>query len=223
MGPPSSRKFLGISGSVSDWRAPGALSPRRQGATMTLKAPARDAYVLLAPPQLDSLIQALLKRGYQVIGPTIRDSAIVYDQLSSLQDLPKGWTDEQEGGKYRLKRRPDEALFGYTVSAAFLETNLVPAIARLWKAQRTQTATSRYFGSNPIPVSSHFLAFAPVNSTPLRSRTRFFSKVPTPTLPTNRVARTSSSQPSIARRPAAHVSAIPWGRGRKRLPAMTWH
>lgn len=104
---------------------------------MTLKAPARDAYVLLAPPQLDSLIQALLKRGYQVIGPTIRDSAIVYDQLSSLQDLPKGWTDEQEGGKYRLKRRPDEALFGYTVGPHSWKQFLFPAIARLWKAQRT--------------------------------------------------------------------------------------
>jgi len=104
---------------------------------MSPRAPARNAYVLLAPPQIELLIQSLLRRGYEVIGPTIRDGAILYDHVSSLADLPQGWTDEQEGGKYRLKRRADDALFGYNVGPHAWKKFLFPAFTCLWKAQRT--------------------------------------------------------------------------------------
>ena len=52
----------------------------------------------------------------------------MYDEIHSVSDLPAGWTDEQEGGTYRLKRRDDTALFGYNVGPAFVEE--VPAPAR---------------------------------------------------------------------------------------------
>ena len=53
---------------------------------------------------LDDLIAALAGRGYTVIGPRVRDGAIVYEEISSAADLPEGITDEQEGGTYRLAR-----------------------------------------------------------------------------------------------------------------------
>ena len=37
-------------------------------------------------------------RGFRVLGPTVRDGAIVYDDLESAADLPIGWTDEQDAG-----------------------------------------------------------------------------------------------------------------------------
>lgn len=104
---------------------------------MTPKAPAGSEFLLLAPSQIDLLIQVLLRRGYEVIGPTIRDGAILYDRLASLEELPKGWTDEQEGGKYRLKRRSDEALFAYNVGPYAWKKFLFPSISRLWKAHRS--------------------------------------------------------------------------------------
>ena len=61
------------------------------------------------------LLNALQKRGYTCIGPTIRDAAIVYDEIRSEQDLPIGYTDEQDNGTYRLKKRSDQARFSYTV------------------------------------------------------------------------------------------------------------
>ncbi|HEY7181980.1 MAG TPA: sulfite reductase subunit A, partial [Blastocatellia bacterium] len=64
---------------------------------------------------LQRLIDALLEKGYRVIGPILRDGAIIYDEMTSVADLPAGWTDEQDGGKYRLKRRNDGALFGFNV------------------------------------------------------------------------------------------------------------
>jgi ferredoxin len=64
---------------------------------------------------LDRLFDALVARGYTIVGPRVREQAIVFDELRSSADLPAGWTDEQEGGHYRLKRRDDPAVFGYNV------------------------------------------------------------------------------------------------------------
>ena len=57
---------------------------------------------------LDELLAALARRGFQVIGPTVRDQAIMYEEISSTADLPEGLTNEQEGGTYRLRERDDE-------------------------------------------------------------------------------------------------------------------
>lgn len=103
---------------------------------MPPKAPDVGKCHFFAAPQIDALFQALARRDYEVIGPTIRDGAILYDRLHSVEALPKGWTDEQSGGKYRLKRRKDEALFGYTVGPHTWKKFLSPASAVLWKAQR---------------------------------------------------------------------------------------
>jgi NAD(P)H-flavin reductase/NAD-dependent dihydropyrimidine dehydrogenase PreA subunit len=69
----------------------------------------------LARSDLDALIQALRKAGRTVIGPTIRDGAIVNDEIQSAADLPSGIRDEQSAGRYRLAERSDGRAFGYTV------------------------------------------------------------------------------------------------------------
>ena len=55
----------------------------------------------------------------------------------SLADLPAGWTDEQEGGHYRVRRREDAALFGYNVGPHAWKRFLHPPLLRLWRAERT--------------------------------------------------------------------------------------
>src|SRR5215831_21177632 len=86
---------------------------------------------------LQRLFDALIRRGYQIVGPTVRDRTIVYERLNSVADLPIGWTDEQEGGTYRLKRRNDEARFGYNLGPQSWKRFLFPPSALLMKAQRT--------------------------------------------------------------------------------------
>src|SRR5271157_4041732 len=90
-------------------------SPEQRGRGMTPKAPRFNSCLIMSPAQLDQLLQVLIKRDYEVLGPTVREGAVVYDHVSSTKDLPAGWTDEQDGGKYRLKHREDDALFGFVV------------------------------------------------------------------------------------------------------------
>ncbi len=85
---------------------------------------------------LDSLIAGLRADGFRVVGPTLRDAAIVYDDIESTADLPAGWTDEQDGGHYRVKRREDAALFGYNVGPHAWKRFLHPPLLRLWRAER---------------------------------------------------------------------------------------
>jgi sulfhydrogenase subunit beta (sulfur reductase) len=96
--------------------------------------------VTIARENLNALFAALRARGYTVLGPTVREGAIVYDELASVEDLPAGWTDEQEGGTYRLKRRPDQALFGYAVGPHSWKKFLHPPVLRLWTAKREGNA-----------------------------------------------------------------------------------
>lgn len=85
---------------------------------------------------LRGLFEVLKANGYQPVGPRLRDGAIVYDELSSVDDLPAGWTDEQDAGKYRLKRRDDGALFGYAVGPHSWKKFLFPPLLRQWQAER---------------------------------------------------------------------------------------
>ena len=106
---------------------------------MSTAAATRGDHLVMAPDRLDDLFAALREREFRVIGPTLRDGAIVYDDLASMADLPAGWTDEQDGGTYRLRRRDDDALFGYNVGPQSWKRNLFPPSSLLWKLERDRS------------------------------------------------------------------------------------
>lgn len=91
---------------------------------------------LLSLDGLDALVAALRTAGYRVVGPKLRDAAIVYDDIASAADLPAGWTDVQDGGVYRVERRKDEARFGYAVGPHSWKGFLHPSRITLWHAEK---------------------------------------------------------------------------------------
>jgi sulfhydrogenase subunit beta (sulfur reductase) len=103
---------------------------------MTIPSSQVNDQAVLEFEHFQQLLAILNGRGYQVVGPTVRDSAIVYDTLTSVADLPVGYTDEQDAGTYRLKKRADEALFGYAVGPHSWKKFLHPPVLRLWQARR---------------------------------------------------------------------------------------
>lgn len=92
---------------------------------------------------LDGLIARLRAGGRRVVGPTVRDGAIVYDDVDGVGALPRGWTDRQGPGSYELVRRDDAALFGYAVGPHSWKQLLLPPRHRLWTATRDSDATFR--------------------------------------------------------------------------------
>ncbi|ATQ69966.1 MULTISPECIES: sulfite reductase subunit A [Methylosinus] len=85
---------------------------------------------------LQALLGALRARGYSLLGPSLRDGAIVYDEIADVADLPRGCGDEQDGGHYRVTQRGDDALFGYAVGPQSWKRFLHPPVLRLWRARR---------------------------------------------------------------------------------------
>lgn len=92
-------------------------------------------YLFIRTEDLDQLIRVLAEDGYQVVGPTIDQQAIVYGEIKSTNDLPRGWTDLQEAGTYRLQRRDDEACFGYVVGPHSWKKYLFPPVSLVSSAE----------------------------------------------------------------------------------------
>jgi ferredoxin len=84
---------------------------------------------------LDSFLQFLLADGYQVIGPTVRDGVIAPAEIRSAAALPKGWTDRQGPGSYRLQPGAPDRVFGYALPAFTWKRYLNPPRATLWRAE----------------------------------------------------------------------------------------
>ncbi len=112
------------------------------------------------------LIQALADSGHRVIGPRIRNQALVYDEIAALDDLPKGWTDVQEPGHYRLEHRGGEKLFGYVVGAASWKQYVNPPEAVIWSGTRGKEGFTT--DPSPAPVKYAFFGARPCELAAMR-------------------------------------------------------
>ncbi|MGE3854661.1 MAG: sulfite reductase subunit A, partial [Planctomycetota bacterium] len=92
--------------------------------------------LMMRPQQLGELFVELQRRGHRLMGPRLRDGAIVYADLDAATELPIGWTDRQEAGHYRVQKRDDEARFGYVVGPHSWKQIGLPMRRRLWRAER---------------------------------------------------------------------------------------
>jgi formate hydrogenlyase subunit 6/NADH:ubiquinone oxidoreductase subunit I len=91
---------------------------------------------LLSRDRFAQLLQVLRQDGFQLVGPTVRDGAIVHDSIAGIEDLPEGWTETQDAGTYRLRRRDDRALFGYSVGPQSWKPYFFVPTLQLWRARR---------------------------------------------------------------------------------------
>ncbi|HEX9031588.1 MAG TPA: 4Fe-4S dicluster domain-containing protein [Streptosporangiaceae bacterium] len=86
---------------------------------------------------LERLHAVLSEAGYQVIGPTVRNGAIVLAELASASELPFGWGVELAPGGYRLRERADTAAFGHSAGPQSWKNFLHPPREKLWSVRRS--------------------------------------------------------------------------------------
>lgn len=92
---------------------------------------------IISKEQLAEVLKKLQAVGYQLIGPTIQDKAIVYGKIHKIEDLPIGWTDHHDKGSYRIVEREDQALFGYNVGPYSWKKFLFPPEQSLFTADKS--------------------------------------------------------------------------------------
>lgn len=116
-------------------------------ATRTLGTDAR----VLGPEGLSLLVDLLHDAGYRVVGPTVRDGAIVLGEIASAEDLPRGVTEDQEAATYRLEPRDDGSYFGWAVGPHSWKGELMPSRVRLWRASANGSGDAPTIEEEPPP------------------------------------------------------------------------
>lgn len=112
---------------------------------------------VLAREGLARLIEALKDDGHTVVGPTVRDHAIVLDEIDSADALPVGWTDAQGPGTYRIERGGDRVFDGYVVGPDSLKQSFFPAEEVLYRAERRADGKVGFTKVVPDPPRTAFL------------------------------------------------------------------
>ena len=82
----------------------------------------------------DILIEVLRGRGLRTMGPVVRDGAIVHGEISTTADLPEGWHDHAEPGKYRVTHDESSELFGWAVGPASWKSEFFVPAEVVWRA-----------------------------------------------------------------------------------------
>ncbi|MBT8466321.1 MAG: 4Fe-4S dicluster domain-containing protein [Myxococcales bacterium] len=103
----------------------------------------------------ERLLALLRSDGFALVGPIARDGAIQLSAITGIEDLPRGVGDEQSPGRYRLRPREDDALFGWAVPSQPWKKQFLPSrldlvhIRRKGSALEVEPAAAE---ANPIAI-----------------------------------------------------------------------
>jgi ferredoxin len=106
---------------------------------------------LVEHDDLDVLIGVLLDQGYTVVGPTVRDGAIVLAELTGADQLPSGWGVAAEAGRYRLVARDDDAVFAHSAGPRSWKSFLHPAHERIATSDWDESGMVFRAAAGPLP------------------------------------------------------------------------
>ncbi|GGO41746.1 4Fe-4S dicluster domain-containing protein [Streptomyces lasiicapitis] len=110
---------------------------------------------------LAALVAALVAGGRTVVGPTVRDGAVVLAELTSAEDLPFGWGVELDAGRYRLTPREDGAAFAHSAGPQSWKAFLHPQREQLWSARRGPDGVPTFTETQPESRTYAFLGVRP--------------------------------------------------------------
>ncbi len=84
-------------------------------------------YVRIEKPELQVLIDSLKELHFEVIGPTISQDAVTFAPIDSIKQMPVGYVDEQESGRYRLQQNENGNYFDFVVGPLSMKNYLFPS------------------------------------------------------------------------------------------------
>jgi len=85
--------------------------------------------------RLQSLIDTLNDDGFRCVAPQVRDGAILYDTLNHVRQLPRGVTQEQSNGRYRLHDSDSPRYFAWANGPQAIKPHTFAPREELWYAK----------------------------------------------------------------------------------------
>ena len=89
-------------------------------------------FALVSSTDLPGLLDAIKSSGYDLYGPTVRDSTIRLDSIDSIKDLPRGYSDIQKPGIYNLVSTDKPNYFAHVVGIDSWKKLLYPPRRKLF-------------------------------------------------------------------------------------------
>ena len=105
----------------------------------------------LARRNLQRLIDQLTAMGYEVIGPTVQQNAIVLRPVQHVDQLPTGWSERQSAGSYRLEATGSERVFDFTIGPDAWKRYLFPPQKTLSGARLDDDGWHFETPTDPVP------------------------------------------------------------------------
>jgi ferredoxin len=133
------------------------------------------AKVAIKKSQLNLLISSLQASGYQTVGPRVRDNAITYAPIDTLEDLPRGYVSEQERGHYRIIPGKHERYFDVAPGPDSWKQFLFPPRSRLFEAHR-ENGRWRTNLPKEAPLKSAFIGVRPCELSAIKVQDRVFMR-----------------------------------------------
>jgi len=99
--------------------------------------------------QLQNLLNILQADGYTCVGPQVRDGAIIYDELSSVEQLPRGISDEQQPGSYSISSHDSSKFFDWANGPQALKPLLFAPSEKLWESKQSLEGQITFKSSEP--------------------------------------------------------------------------
>lgn len=94
---------------------------------MTTDRLSAGSLVSIEKQQFQLLLDELRNQGFRTVGPRVSDGAIAYTDLTSVDQIPVGVVDRQDGGTYRLETDSAAGWFDHVVGPHSLKNFLFPA------------------------------------------------------------------------------------------------
>jgi len=91
--------------------------------------------------QLQLLLDNIHSNGYKCIGPQVRDGAIIYDALHSIDQLPQGISDSQSAGRYSLNQTTDKKYFNWANGPQAIKPLLFTPHEKLWQSNKSENGS----------------------------------------------------------------------------------
>ncbi len=128
--------------------------------------------------QFSSLLNALQSSGYRCIGPTVRDGAIVYTDVETTADFPKGFRDRQAPGDYHLENTGDDRLFAWANGPQALKPLTFAPAEPLWRVARDSSGALAFTPFLPEPAPTAVFGVRACDLAALQIQTQHFQDDP---------------------------------------------